>query len=207
MSYVHPNMAESLKDHILEEIPAGEAMRTFWMKRPGTRIYGVFLAFTPAGIVLAGDICLSTENGRGVVGDPGYGLDWFTAKDLAENYLCSKFYRDTHWEKERAIAWCGQHAEEILKGEWDTRKMEDLPEEKLRELRLLLARQFRVLAQSLGASSIDDEIEFGRELHRLGFNFEDLPGRGYPSAEAGWLCAIQRRFAELYETLVGAAKT
>lgn len=198
MIRILPVMEKSLKDHVLEEIPAGE-FKAFWMRKPGTGNYAVLLVFTPAGIVVAGDIGLSTENNRGVVSDPGYGLDWF-AGELGEDYLCSKFFRDVHWDRERAAEWCTAHAQEVLEGEHDSEAWDGDPAETLRKNRSLLARDFRVLTQALESCSVETEDDFGRELRRLRHDFEDLPGRGYPSAQAGWLCAIQRRFAELHKT-------
>lgn len=34
---------------------------------------------------------------------------------------------------------------------------------------------------------------------------EGLPGYGYPPREAGWLCALQQKFSELYHAKVGTA--
>jgi hypothetical protein len=182
-------MVESLKDHVLEEIPAGDKIKAFWMRRPGTGFYCTMILFTPVGIVIGGDICLSSDSG-GVISHNGhYGLDWFVDEQMSEDYLCSKFLRSTVWEKERAAAWCREQAEEILKGE-------DAQEGRLRSL---AARDFRALATALESGSVERPEELMEELGRLKHECDDgVPGYGYPSAEAGWLCAIQKKFTELY---------
>ena len=37
-----------------------------------------------------------------------------------------------------------------------------------------------------------------REIEELFGHAEDIPGTGYNPADAGWLCAIQQRFSQLY---------
>jgi len=54
----------------------------------------------------------------------------------------------------------------------------------------------RELAEEVTRDGIDAS-EFYNAMNDLRF-FEDLPGYGYCPKQAGLLCAIQQRFAELY---------
>jgi hypothetical protein len=89
------HMHESLKDHLLEEVPAGE-LKAYWMRRPKTHpnhwTYSVLVVFTPVGILLGGDIRITRR--ASITSVPGYGEDWFGGY-LDEQYLCEKF--DFDW--------------------------------------------------------------------------------------------------------------
>lgn len=141
-TYIVQHMKESLKDHVLVEVPTGD-IRTFYLKRPEkSRMMSALLIFSPEGIIICGDLRIGDH---GVVSDYGYGLDWF-AGELGEDYLCSKFLK-REWQSEVAMAWA----------EHDTHPQ-----------------------------PFDTEQEF----HGVGYD--------YSPAAAGWLCAIQQRFRELY---------
>lgn len=153
-TYIVQHMKESLKDHVLVEVPTGD-IRTFYLKRPEkSRMMSALLIFSPEGIIICGDLRIGDH---GVVSDYGYGLDWF-AGELGEDYLCSKFLK-REWQSEVAMAWA--------EDEHDTHPQ-----------------------------PFDTEQEFlniyGMELAGDGVGYD------YSPAAAGWLCAIQQRFRELY---------
>lgn len=100
------------KDHVLEEIPAGD-LKAFYLKRPGTRMGSSLILFTPEGIVIAGDM----TPGRGALSAFGYGLSWF-ASELGWDYLCGKFL-DKEWVPEYAVEYCRDAARDIRRGKHD----------------------------------------------------------------------------------------
>ena len=215
-SFVQPHMVAALATHALEDIIdideigtscAHVVFRGFRMRRPNTGTYRVLLLFTEEGIVLAGDLQLSDTPGGGLVSAKGYGLDWF-AGDLSEDYLCEKFLTKV-WEAPRAATWCRETATAVLNGDFDedlsiigddgSDDDEPVDAATIRADRAGFAEQLTDLADALerNAHSGDSFVE---ELQEIGFEFEDSPGYDYPSADAGWLIAIQRRFRDLYAT-------
>jgi hypothetical protein len=92
LSRVTPEIRHSLKDHILEEIPAGDQMRVFKMSNGKDWCHLNEFIFTPRGhIVICGDTIIS-DHSHGIVSCVGYDLSWFAGR-LSENYLCEKFFR------------------------------------------------------------------------------------------------------------------
>ena len=178
MTYVAESMRRDLAGHELILISRTQQITAFYLKAPGTRTMSTLLLFTPEGIVLQGDL---TPERQGSLSDYGYGPGWFSGK-LSEGYLCGKFLQEK-WVPERA-------AEELRDpdGEWlcdQSKKVRD-----------------RVL-------EIAEEIDGGdmqpgmvaEELQYLDFDLDEgVPGYTWNPSEAGRLCAIQQRFAELYET-------
>lgn len=104
---------EGFKDHVLEEIPSGERIKTFYLKIPKTRMGSCLILFTPEGIAIMGDM----TPGRAAVSTLGYGLDWF-ASELGWDYLCSKFL-EKEWVAEYAIDYCRDAARDIRRGKHD----------------------------------------------------------------------------------------
>ena len=191
MSYMQPWMAKELAEHELEEI-AIEAfavtnrVRVFWMRKPGTGIYSVLLAFLPTGIALSGDLRIGSH--RGGAHAPGYGLDWF-ASELNEDYLCSKFLDET-WQHEAAVENIRARIESAAEdGETET-----------------ASRWNDVLAALASHDETTSEM-LADMIYEAGLDFEYLPGYDYPRAHAGWLIAVQQRFRELYWAKYGDAVT
>lgn len=239
MSFVENHMRESMKDHVLQEIPAGE-FKAFYLKKHGDGMMGsCLILFTPEGVVICGDRAPS-RTGRGAITAFRYGLDWF-ASELYEDYLCSKFL-DKEWVPEYAVDYCRQMVQEIRKGRQDDQEKElgsvsderagcvedyqylrgnrlEAPEDsaiwkkqlkelvekmrpltaKVKELREELAGKYEELADnvenwSYGIERFADDLQ---EIDRYSCD-DGVPGYGYPPSEAGWLCAIQQRFREVY---------
>jgi hypothetical protein len=179
MSYVKPSMAEALKDHVLEEVLQETAgFRAFYLKMPGkTRMMSTLFVFTPEGIVIMGDLCPGGPRNQGCISTFNYGLGWF-ATELSEHYMCSKFLGEV-WQPEVALEWLRANEKDLLSEGF---KAEDLIQ----------------LDSSLAGGEMD-EASFRHDLEDAGYEMDDeLPGYDYDLDTAGWLCALQQRFSELY---------
>lgn len=185
MTYIQPHMRESLAGHVLETVLESEKIRAYYMKRPGHgRMMSTLILFTPEGIVLQGDL---TPAQNGNVSCLGYGLDWFSGQ-LSEGYLCSKFL--TH-------VFVPDYARRGLRDEiLEQRRDGRLEKDKAREL----WDSVHVSDDFQGPSQV---YEFWTD-ELLNMDSEGCPGYGYEPGEAGWLCAIQQRFAELYNATAQA---
>ncbi len=178
---VEPHMMESLKDHVLEQVLDTEKFQAFFMKRPGDgRMMSTLITFTPEGIVIQGDL----RPGRnGNVSCGGYGLGWFRGR-LSEDYLAEKFL-DKSWYPEVAAADLRQYLKEVADGN-ETAKPGDVE-----EIQDLIRR---CEDGDLGHESFRDAWE----LIYKDWDWEWSLGWGYKPDEHMWLCAIQWKFAELY---------
>ena len=198
--YSQPNMVDSLKDHVLTEYQSTERIRHFRLAVPdGHRLQGhywVHLLFTPIGIVVGGDLL-----GRGAVGGGGkdYGVDWFSCR-LDEHYLCSKFFSDV-WQKEVAVKDVRAIAKDHRDGEWDPSKLDGIPD--ILAWREAKWRAFMRIADDVEGLVIEEPFDFVETLRREGWRCDggDVPGYDFPLNDAGWLCAIQQRFAQEYARL------
>ena len=176
---VEPRMVESLKDLILEQVLDTEKFKAFYMKRPGGgRVMSTLIMFTPEGIVIQGDL---TPGFHGNVSCLGYGLGWFRDQ-LSEDYLAEKFLQ-RDWYAEVATADLRWILKQIA-DEHETAKPGDV--EKIQEL---------VSRCEDGDLDVESFREAWEEIHE---EWETLPGCGYNPKEHAWLCAIQQKFAELY---------
>lgn len=204
MSYVMKHMTEGLKDHVLEEFPAGERIRAFYLrKKDGSRMMSTLILFTPEGIWIGGDLCPTPGVGvRGVMSTYGYGIDWFSADDLDERYLCSKFMGEC-WQLEAAVRDCEDRVREEIHEMKAARKEGDRDEARIH---LKNVRRWRAVRDDLGDEGSVDACYDAMRQQAL-WDGEDMPGYDYPWGDAGWLCAIQRRFSELIKAKepVGAA--
>jgi len=158
------------------------------MARPGTSFYSINIIFACRRIILAGDI--TPHNGNVFASVAGYGLDWFSVT-LSEGYLCEKFLR-----KE----WQWEIAKERLKQELDHPNESWIESEHREQIAQLIGRE-----TSLGPFVWDwdtpNVTDFYSTLYDLSQSYVDdgPPGYAYPKIDAGWLCAIQQRFVELWE--------
>lgn len=182
MSYVTESMKTALKNHVLEEVlPQVGLFQAFYLKEPGQgRMMSTLFIHTPEGIVIMGDLCPGGPKNQGSISDYGYGFGWFSGK-LSEDYLCSKFLT-REWQIEVAEEWCRDHIEDMKK-EADPDALKKLP-----EWEELLSR---LEGGEMGRDHFHDALQ------DLDYEEED-EGFGYPRDTAGWLCALQQRFAELY---------
>ena len=175
-SYVKNHQRKSLAEHVLRKVSDGK-VTAYYMEQPGKgRMMSTLLVFTPEGIAIMGDL---TPETNGTVSAFGYAVDWFAGKN-SEDYLCEKFL---HRE------WVPELAEAALRD----------PQGWVREARPAeTLAAIDDLADQLSHECLP-ETDLYHELDSLGILCDDgIPGYGYAPAKAGWLCAIQQRFAELY---------
>lgn len=73
-------------------------------------------------------------------------------------------------------------------------------EKDLKGIREQYAAPFEELANDLDNGDVGDVRQFAEELVERGYVLDGYcPGYDYPLAEAGWLCALQKKFSELYQ--------
>lgn len=205
--YLEPHMTEQLKNHVLKELPSTEFIRHFKLSVPTghelSGLYWVHVLFTPVGIVVGGDLLgLGAIARLGMKG--GYGPDWF-GSGLSEDYLCSKFF-DQEWQREAAAEHCRQVARDYRAGEHDDEAAR-LSDAAFKEWRTAKYRDWTALADRIDGMEIETLEVFLAELRTLGWrDGGDLPpGYDYPLINAGWLCAIQQKFAIEWQKLAAAA--
>lgn len=189
--YVKRHMVEEFTDHVLEEIPAGDRVKMFKMRRPDGHphpYYWCYLVFTPIGLLIGGDLF-----GRGIVG-PRVNFDLFS-KDLKDchEYLASKFFTK-EWQACAAQKWCRQHASEIRTGDHDPSS----PQVPITQWRAQKFAEYIRLADDLEGCVVESLTVFASRLEKLGYflDGDGAPGYDYPHADAGWLCVLQKRFHE-----------
>ena len=183
MSDIKPHMREALSGHILETVLETEKVSAYYLKRPGQgRMMSTLILFTPEGIVLQGDL---TPSRNGDVSCLGYGLGWFAGK-LSEDYLCSKFL-DQVFVPEHAVSNMRYF---ILQD----RREGSTTKEQAREL----------WDSCPGADELDARAAYEFWTDEMLQDGADCPFYTYEPAAAGWLCAIQQRFAELYNATAQA---
>jgi hypothetical protein len=179
-TYVKQHMRESLRDHVLTPVLEDEATGiSVWnLHREGTRIMKVQVTFTPEGIFIMGDLCPGLY---GVGSALGYGIGWFGSQK-SEGYLCEKFLT-REWVPEYAA----EEVEDILKVPEDYGLTPDAVE------------GLRMVVAALRDDTSYSETRLYDDLDLAEYPLDDgVPGYGYEPSDAGWLCAIQQRFAELY---------
>lgn len=172
--YVRQHMVEALAHHQLDELtPPGSPVRSFRLWSPSLgETLSTLLTFTPEGIVVQGDL---RPGEHGAMSGKECDLEWFEGARTEEE-VCEAFLQET-WQAEVAA----------------------------RDLRTLTspdpahARALEVFASKVELSGLEDEASVRRTLIALGFSPSKYGrvGYDYPLGDAGWLCAIQRRFAAL----------
>ncbi len=178
MSYDTKDMRAALADHRLRLLEETPTITAYYLEKPGEgRMMSTLILFTPEGIALMGDL---TPERNGSISSIGYDRAWFAGKNNGD-YLCEKFLPQ-QWVLDYALAELRDPD-----GEWQSYAGTDSADSGLDDVILSLA------AGERSWEWLHDE------LSELGFDMsEGVPGFGYEPTAAGWLCAIQRRFAELY---------
>lgn len=176
---------QQLGNHKLELVQEGK-ITAYYLRDPSQgRIMSTLIVFTPEGIALMGDL---TPERSGSISCFGYGVDWF-AGHKSSGYLCEKFL-EKKWIREDA-------------------KLELRDRDRWADSYELNEDQISAIASL--ADDVDDHgVEWLYEsLTEIipHFSGESVPGFGYDGREANWLCAIQRRFSELYVPAEAAART
>ena len=193
-TYIEPHMTKSLSKHELKLVHDSDRLTYYVMSEPGTGIFLTKIVFVDSQIVITGDIIMGHHRGvvsspeyssglsgehLGAISDPGYSLDWFSGY-LSESYLCEKFLNRI-WQKDAA-------KETIL--DWINNPEDyDIPSNHIIMLK-------EAISQCYSQRRLYDS------LYELSPYYVDdgIPGYDYPRADAGWLCVIQKRFAELYNS-------
>lgn len=165
-------MRNALKDHKLVKVQDGEVL-AFYLRKEDTLSMSTLLVFTPEGIAMMGDL---TPERNGSISSRSYGLKWFVG-ELSESYLCEKFL------EQKYVPELAKQA--LLNPNGYLR--EDADEETISKL--------DNLANIIDSLSTHELYE---HLTDMGYASECIPGYGYDPGEAGWLCAIQQKFAALY---------
>lgn len=176
-SYVEPHMAESLAGHVLEVHVDTPEVKGWYLKRPGSgRSMSTLILSTREGLVILGDLC---PKRYGVISGYGYDWQWFAGKK-SEGYLCEKFL-SREFILEQAIP---ALREAIIEG----RRSGAIGQDKARE--------------ALNRITLGD-VEGPESCYEIftdaGLSDIESLGHDYNPADAGWLCAIQQRFAQLMQ--------
>lgn len=188
MTYVKPHMSTVLAKHQLECVSLG----VWRMRRPSSMDYRVLFTFNEEGIVIQGDIGLG-EAQNGICSRGGYGIEWF-GSPKSEDYLCSKFL-SKRWQleaaKEDLDRWIRDATSELAQARLEGDP--DFTEDARKTL-----DHWKKLRDDVGDETTAAELyDAGSDLFT---DFWDYGiGMDYPLADAGWLCAIQQRFAVLYQ--------
>ena len=179
MSYVTDQMKQVLANH---KLTRGDGDLYHMGKPDGDCAFHVHIGTFAGRICIAGDIYL-VANGHGLMSASGYGIPWFASHN-SEGYLCEKFLRQ-EWQWDAAvesIQWLIES--DVRDGEgWWWAHADAL-------------RKF--IAQPGWMHDEPCEMEYCDNMREIGHDVDDLPGYDYPRQQAGWLCAIQQRFQELY---------
>lgn len=166
---------KALAGHVLEDVVVTDKVKVFYLKDPKQgRMMSTMIIFTPEGIALMGDL---TPERHGSISSFGYGIGWFSGK-LSADYLSEKFL-----EKK----FVPEYAFKCIRERWQDSE-EDSKERN---------RYAEVLENWFPDEDGPDQLY--RTMIDCGLDCGDgVPGYTYEPGEQGWLCAIQQKFAELY---------
>jgi hypothetical protein len=186
MTYVTNQMRKELSNHRLRRIQKGE-ITAFYLEDPKQgRMMSTLILFTPEGIALMGDL---TPGRHAAVSSFGYDRRWFANKS-SEDYLCEKFL-DRKYLPDKAV-------KELLDpdGGWRDWDIGSIDEDDQKPTRYMERLQS---LDEIADDCLNHDYEWlDEQLSDIGFEVDEPVGWGYDQNEAGWLCAIQQRFRELY---------
>ncbi len=207
-------MRSALAAHVLSVVANGPDVTIYRLgpdRDTGMGVTRLVFTHKPRQIVITGDLHPGVDNG--VVGTAGYGAGWFS-QQLSEDYLCEKFLRRGH-VPEKAREWMIDHALQLL--DESRVSSEQIAEQDFESPQSVMnaddAERFTKIDEALEAIE-DAWHEYTADVARSAEAFyefycdvtNDSPDGeniGYDPSEAGWLCAIQQRFAEIF---VGASQ-
>jgi hypothetical protein len=207
VSYVTRELREMLASHVLTPVSRRGAVEAYYLHKEGStlgspeasdganyhgprvwlseRVLSTLILFSPEGIVLLGDLAPCAGK-NGCISGYGYDARWFAEK-VNEDYLCSKFLEQT-FQVDVAKTWVEDRLADLrdpASGESD-----EATDRLLQELMLRLIEN--------GDDPYAEEW-FRDALRESKLGGDELEGYGYDLEQAGMLCAIQQRFAELYQ--------
>jgi hypothetical protein len=179
---------------------AGGPVTVYRLGQPHTGIGATRLVFIAdphvEQIILTGD--RHPGDGHGLVSCAGYGLSWWVSR-LSPGYLCEKFLRQQYV---RAFA--------IEAIEDDLREHLEEPDDEHGKTsgRALKMRDALQEAKESEDGWVADPFRSAESFTDLYCDiWGECPydlGYGYDPTAAGWLVAIQRRFAECYRSMIVA---
>lgn len=190
-THVSEGQRETLENHVLDLHVDTPQLKAWYLRDPRRevgRINSVMILATREGIVIVGDLC---PGEHGALNAGGYDIDWFARqRGNDEDYICSKFLRRT---------FVPEYGAAELRRRIVERRRESpdyTPKSVARDAfdAVSNAEKWHELsAERAYTIATDADIEF------------DSLGYGWDPVEAGWLCAIQQRFAALYAELAERA--
>jgi len=197
VTYVTEEMRRAMADKVLSVVAEYEGMVIYrlgpadgsWMESMRILISREPLA---EQIIITGDLC---PGSNGILSDFGYGVGWFGRKQ-SEEYLCSKFLR-REWVPDAAL----RALRYALQEEIDSSDRDD-SDVRATRIEALTEAIDDIGDEPTGESSVARTSEAFYEFWNE--TFGDSPenqGMDYNPRDAGWLCAIQQRFAECYSAL------
>lgn len=180
MTYVTENMRSALAEHKLTQVCNSNGVRVF---RMGTPHMGMDLVFLPDRIGITG-VTLGDVD-RGLWSESKHDLGWF-ASNPPERRLCAAFYRQVWAPSVARDTWARELVELVEQCDGEPTDAQ--------RLRISRARDLHD-----GEFSADEETAlYDIWLYCFGDYPPESWGYDYEPVRAGWLCAIQQRFAELY---------
>jgi hypothetical protein len=185
---------QQIADASLELVEQGELYSVFRLRKyPNSSTMSSLLIFGPGVICITGDLRVN-KNGVNIL---GYGLDWFTM-NLDAHYLAEKCL-DEVYEADRAKADLSAHMKDRLEAAWIYRNRREISH--LKALRNLIREEGQWDLFDSAHTLHEALIKLDSDYYEYRF------GYGYPTAELGWLSAIQRRFSEEYRRLFPKQET
>ena len=202
MSYVTEEMRRSMADKVLTVVTEYEAMVVYRLgPADGSWLESTRILITrhplPEQIIITGDLC---PGDNGILSDFGYGLGWFGSRK-SEGYLCEKFLR-REWVPATALRALKYALEQEEQDATDPTEPSSVATARATALKEAIDD---IGDDPMGESTLTRHHEAFYEfwIDVFGNSPED-EGFDYNPRDAGWLCAIQQRFAECYQTLQSA---
>ena len=178
----------SFADHRLEVVIDEGPVRAYWLRRPGSSPYSVFIVAGPTGISLSGDTSYGDQH-EIFARKP---LDWFCADygHSSEGYRAIAFQLRKRWD--------GEAARDIM-GDWvNDLELMALPDDDG------IIDADALLEAEKAAEALDDIVDWDDEREvRDAFHdiLEEVPGYDYSESAVAILCVVQETFARLYRAL------
>jgi hypothetical protein len=200
-SYVTEDMRRAMADKVLSVVAEYEGVVIYrlgpsdgsWME--STRI---MISREPLAeqIIITGDLC---PGANGILSNFGYGVRWFGRKQ-SEEYLCSKFLR-REWVPERAKDTLYEALRETMDTDVESEGADEDANRRLDLIEDAIIASDDPRGECAPTRTSEAFYEFWTNT------FGDAPeneGMDYNPRDAGWLCAIQQRFAKCYRSLQSA---
>lgn len=195
-SYVTEDMRRAMADKVLSVVVEYPGMVIYRLgPADGSRMDStrILISREPLAeqIIITGDLC---PGANGILSNFGYGVRWFGRKQ-SEEYLCSKFLR-REWVPERAKEALCHALHDARDGQTDEPTEEQA--KRLDAIEDAIIASDDPYGECAPTRTSEAFCEFWIEV--FGDSPEDQ-GMDYNPRDAGWLCAIQQRFAECYQAL------